>query len=60
MLIIKVFTILETYTEYWKDKKFVNGIKRYEPQRVSGFDKKRDVLNSFENYLNFQKKYQLG
>jgi adenine-specific DNA methylase len=42
------YHLLETYTEYWKDKEFVNGIKRYEPQRVSGFDKKRDVINSFE------------
>jgi adenine-specific DNA methylase len=42
------YHLLETYTEYWKDKQFVNGIKRYEPQRVSGFDKKRDVIISFE------------
>jgi adenine-specific DNA-methyltransferase len=42
------YHLLETYTEYWKDKEFVNGIKRYEPQRFSGFDKKRDVLSSFE------------
>lgn len=42
------YHLLETYTEYWRDKDFVNGIKRYEPQRVSGFDKKRDVLSSFE------------
>jgi adenine-specific DNA-methyltransferase len=42
------YHLLETYTEYWKDKKFINGIKRYEPQRISGFDKKRDVMNSFE------------
>jgi adenine-specific DNA methylase len=42
------YHLLETYTEYWKNKKFVNGIKRYEPQRVSGFDKKRDVINSFK------------
>ncbi|HVA97869.1 MAG TPA: DNA adenine methylase [Bacteroidia bacterium] len=42
------YHLLETYTEYWKDKEFVNGIKRYEPQRISGFDKKRDVLNSYE------------
>lgn len=42
------YHLLETYTEYWKDKKFVNGIKRYEPQRFSGFDKKRDVISSFE------------
>jgi adenine-specific DNA methylase len=42
------YHLLETYTEYWKDKEFVNGIKRYEPQRYSGFDKKRDVISSFE------------
>jgi adenine-specific DNA-methyltransferase len=42
------YHLLETYTEYWKDKEFINGIKRYEPQRLSGFDKKRDVINSFE------------
>ena len=42
------YHLLETYTEYWKDKEFINGIKRYEPQRFSGFDKKRDVLSSFE------------
>jgi adenine-specific DNA methylase len=41
------YHLLETYTEYWKDKQFVNGIKRYEPQRISGFDKKRDVITSF-------------
>jgi adenine-specific DNA methylase len=42
------YHLLETYTEYWKDKDFVNGIKRYEPQRYSGFDKKGEVINSFE------------
>jgi adenine-specific DNA methylase len=42
------YHLLETYTEYWKDKEFINGIKRYEPQRYSGFDKKRDVITSFE------------
>lgn len=42
------YHLLETYTEYWKDKAFINGIKRYEPQRFSGFDKKRDVIASFE------------
>jgi len=42
------YHLLETFTEYWKDKQFVNGIKRYEPQRFSGFDKKRDVISSFE------------
>ena len=47
------YHLLETYTEYWKDKEFVNGIKRYEPQRFSGFDKKRDVISSFEKLFEF-------
>jgi adenine-specific DNA methylase len=38
----------ETFTEYWQDKQFINGIKRYEPQRFSGFDKKREIMASFE------------
>jgi len=42
------YHLLETFTEYWDDKQFINGIKRYEPQRFSGFDKKRDVIASFE------------
>lgn len=33
------YHLLETYVEYWKDKRFVNGTKRYEPKRYSGFDK---------------------
>ncbi|MDR1403678.1 MAG: DNA adenine methylase [Tannerellaceae bacterium] len=42
------YHLLETYTEYWENKKFINGIKRYEPQRYSGFDKKSEVIASFE------------
>lgn len=42
------YHLLETYTEYWGDKQFINKIKRYEPQRFSGFDRKRDVIESFE------------
>ncbi len=42
------YHLLETYTEYWKDKEFINGIKRYEPQRFSGFDKKKYIVKSFE------------
>ena len=42
------YHLLETYTEYWDDKKFINSIKRYAPQRFSGFDKKRDIINSFQ------------
>lgn len=43
------YHLLETYTEYWKDKDFINSIKRYEPQRFSGFDKKRDAISSLKN-----------
>jgi len=42
------YHLLETYTEYWKDKQFINGTRRYEPQIYSGFDKKRDIVQSFE------------
>ena len=38
----------ETFTEYWRDKQFVNRINRYEPQRFSGFDKKRDAVDSLQ------------
>ena len=41
------YHLLETYTEYWKNKNFINKIKRYEPQRYSGFDKKGVVIESF-------------
>lgn len=47
------YHLLETYTEYWQDKQFINGIKRYEPQRFSGFDKKRDVISSFEKLFEY-------
>jgi adenine-specific DNA methylase len=42
------YHLLETYTEYWKDKEFINGIKRYEPKRYSGFDIKSEVIANFE------------
>lgn len=47
------YHLLETFTEYWKEKDFINGIKRYEPQRFSGFDKKRDIINSFETLFDY-------
>lgn len=47
------YHLLETFTEYWQDKKFINGIRRYEPQRFSGFDKKRDVIASFEKLFEY-------
>ena len=47
------YHLLETFTEYWKDKHFINGIKRYTPQKHSGFDKKREVIASFEKLFEF-------
>ena len=47
------YHLLETYTEYWHEKKFINSIKRYEPQRFSGFDKKRDVVKSFYSLFEY-------
>lgn len=40
------YHLLETYTEYWRDKEFVNKTRRYEPRRHSGFDRKRDAEES--------------
>ena len=47
------YHLLETYVEYWKDKQFVNGIKRYEPKKHSGFDKNSEALSNLQ--LMFEK-----
>lgn len=50
------YHLLETYTNYWKDKKFINGTKRYTPKKHSGFDTKKDIIVSFEKlFLSAQK-----
>lgn len=49
------YHLTETFTEYWKDKQFVNTINRYEPQRFSGFDKKRDVIESLHKLFDYAK-----
>ncbi len=49
------YHLAETYTEYWQDKQFINGIKRYEPQKFSGFDKKKDVVQSFHTLFEMSK-----
>ncbi len=49
------YHLTETFTEYWKDKKFINSIKRYEPQRFSGFDKKRDIIESLHKLFESAK-----
>ncbi|MDO5113840.1 MAG: DNA adenine methylase, partial [Planctomycetia bacterium] len=40
------YHLLETYTEYWKDKQFVNGTRKYAPKKYSGFEKKVDIVGS--------------
>ncbi|MCC6681227.1 MAG: DNA adenine methylase [Phycisphaeraceae bacterium] len=40
------YHLLETFVEYWPDKQFRGGTKRYHPPRYSGFDKKKDVRES--------------
>jgi adenine-specific DNA-methyltransferase len=42
------YHLLETFVEYWKDKEFVNGTKRYEPKRYSGFDKNNEAINNLK------------
>lgn len=42
----------ETYTNYWKDKDFINGTKRYSPKKASGFDTKKEIINSFKTMFS--------
>ena len=37
------------FAEYWKDKQFVNGVKRYEPQRKTAFAQKSTIIGALEN-----------
>ena len=43
------YHLLETYTRYWKNKSFINSTHRYFPKIYSGFDTKKDILNSFKH-----------
>lgn len=47
------YHLLETYTNYWKDKDFINGTKRYSPKKPSGFDSKKEILTSFEKMFDY-------
>lgn len=42
------YHLLETYTNYWKDKDFINGTKRYSPKKESGFETKKEIIGSFK------------
>lgn len=41
------YHFLETFVRYWKDKKFVNGTRRYSPKLKSGFVRKNEIQHSF-------------
>ena len=40
------YHFLETFVEYWKDKKFINGTKQYFPKKESGFVRKEEIISS--------------
>lgn len=42
------YHLLETFVVYWKDKQFINGVRRYEPKRYSGFDKNSEAVNNLK------------
>jgi adenine-specific DNA methylase len=42
------YHLLETYTQYWKDKEFKNSNNRYFPKTPTGFETKKDIISSFE------------
>ncbi|OKY85027.1 MAG: DNA methyltransferase [Bacteroidales bacterium 52_46] len=42
----------ETFTNYWKDKDFINGTKRYSPKKASGFDTKKEIIGSFKSMFS--------
>jgi adenine-specific DNA-methyltransferase len=42
------YHLLETFSQNWQDKEFINGTKRYFPYKYSGFDKVKEIDKSFE------------
>lgn len=51
------YHLLETYVEYWKNKEFVNGTKRYSPKRYSGFDKNSEAIINLK--IMFEKAHSI-
>jgi len=49
------YHFLETFVEYWKDKKFINGTKQYFPKKKSGFVQKSEIINSFRKLFESSK-----
>lgn len=50
------YHLLETYTNYWKNKEFVNGTKRYSPKKISGFDTKSEMIDSLNKMFILSEK----
>lgn len=42
------YHLIETYTEYWKDKSFINGVRRYAPKRSTAFDQKSTIIDALD------------
>lgn len=52
------YHLLETFCRYWKDKQFVNTIKRYEPKLPDYFTHKNTIIKNFDRLFsmsNFSK-----
>jgi adenine-specific DNA-methyltransferase len=49
------YHLLETFTEYWQDKAFINKTHSYFPKRNSGFDKKAEVVESLHQLFKLSK-----
>ncbi|MDE3015529.1 MAG: DNA adenine methylase [Pseudomonadota bacterium] len=47
------YHLLETFVEYWPDKEFSGGTRRYHPSRASGFDKKKGMMESLHSLFAF-------
>ncbi len=49
------YHLLETFVENWTEKDFINGTKRYYPARYSGFDKVKDIKESFHQLFELSR-----
>ncbi len=49
------YHLLETYTQYWHDKEFINGTKRYHPFIKTNFENICEAEKSFNELLSLSK-----
>ena len=49
------YHLLETYTQYWQDKQFINGTKRYHPYIKTNFDTLGEAEKSFNQLFDLSK-----